>query len=69
MGKKKALIVIAHKLLIACYHILKDKVEYKDLGGDYLVKNKKEQLVKHYLKKLDKLGYPGVIQEEEKKVA
>lgn len=57
MGKKKALVVVAHKILIACYQILKDKLAYKDLGDNYLGRDKKEQLVKHYVKKLDKLGY------------
>ena len=57
MGKKKALVVVAHKILIACYHILKHKVAYKELGSDYLIKDKKDQLAKHYVKKLDKLGY------------
>ncbi|MDP2058161.1 MAG: IS110 family transposase, partial [Flavobacteriaceae bacterium] len=35
-GKKKALIAIGHKILIATYFILKDKVAYKELGAEYL---------------------------------
>ncbi|MBF0121277.1 MAG: hypothetical protein HQK79_20780 [Desulfobacterales bacterium] len=31
-GSKKALIAVGHKILIAAYHILKDKVKYKELG-------------------------------------
>lgn len=57
MGKKKALAAVAHKIRIACYHVLKHKVPYKDLGADYLSQNKEEQLVNHYLKKLGKMGY------------
>jgi transposase len=62
MGRKKALVAVGHKLLIACYHILKNKVEYKDLGVDYLIKNKEEKLLKHYIKKLTKLGYQARLQ-------
>jgi transposase len=57
MGKKKALAAVAHKILISCYHILKHKIKYKDLGSNYLIKNREDKLLKHYLKKLDKLGY------------
>jgi len=42
-GKKKALIAVGHKVLIAAYFILKDKVTYKELGGDYLDKMTKEK--------------------------
>jgi len=62
MGKKKALAAVAHKLLIACYHILKHKVAYKDLGPNYLIKNREDKLLKHYLKKLGKLGYQAELQ-------
>lgn len=65
MGKKKALAAIAHKMLKACYFILRYKVEYKDLGADYLGKNKKEELLKYYMKRLGKLGYTAELQEIE----
>ena len=35
-GKKKTIIALGHKILIACYHIIKDKVDYKELGADHL---------------------------------
>ena len=40
-GKKKALVAVGHKIFIMCYHILKDKVPYKELGGNYLDERKK----------------------------
>ena len=47
-GKKRALIAIGHKILIATYFILKDKVAYKELGGEYLQEIKKDkQITKH----------------------
>jgi hypothetical protein len=57
MGCKKAQVAIAHKILIACWHILKFKVAYKDLGEPYLHKDKKDKITKHYIKKLQQLGY------------
>ena len=55
-GKKKALIAVAHKILIATYFILKNKETYKELGGDYLDKMTKEKQIKRHLQKLRELG-------------
>lgn len=62
MGKKQALAAIAHKILINCYHILKYKVPFKELGGDYFTKGKEDKLLLHYKKKLQKMGYDIAIQ-------
>lgn len=57
MGKKQALAAIAHKILINCYHILRYKVPFKELGGDYFTKGKEDKMLLHYKKKLLKMGY------------
>jgi transposase len=56
-GKKKALVAVGHKILIMCYHILKDKVPYKELGAHYLDTRKKDRIAKSYIKRLTSLGY------------
>lgn len=56
-GKKKALIAVGHKILIAAYFILKDKVPYKDLGSEFLDNRKKDKQIKHHLKRLTELGF------------
>lgn len=66
MGKKKALVAVGHKMLIACYHILKDQVAYKDLGVGYVNAGKEDRLLKHYLKKLNQLGYTAELQPAQK---
>ncbi|MBS1667823.1 MAG: IS110 family transposase [Bacteroidetes bacterium] len=55
-GKKRALIAVGHKILIAAYHILKDKIAYKDLGYGYLDTRRKKNQVQSYLDKLKNLG-------------
>ena len=55
-GKKRALIAVGHKILIAAYHIIKDKVAYKDLGYDYVDARRKTNQVQSYLDKLRNLG-------------
>ena len=56
-GKKRALVAVGHKILIACYHILKNKMEYKELGRDHLDNRKKDKLAKRYVKRLSELGF------------
>lgn len=56
-GKKRALIAVGHKILIAAYHILRDKVEYKELGSEFLDNRKKHKQIQHHLKRLHELGY------------
>lgn len=55
-GKKKALMAISHKLLVAAYFILRDKIPYKELGYDFLLQKRKTNQVNSHLKKLRELG-------------
>ncbi len=62
-GKKKALVALGHKILIMCYHILKDRVAYKELGVDYLDQRRKDKIARSYIKRLKHLGYEVILQE------
>ncbi len=55
-GKKRALIAVGHKILIAAYYILKDKVVYKEVGAEFLESKKQKKQIAQYLKKLRELG-------------
>jgi transposase len=56
-GKKRAIIAVARTILQAAWHILKEEVEYQELGGDYF-DHLHEAATKGYLvKRLEKLGY------------
>jgi transposase len=54
-GKKKAIIALGHKILIATYFILRDKVQFKELGEDHLNNYRKDRLIAYYQKQLEKL--------------
>ena len=56
-GKKRAYVAVAHSMLIAIYHILKDGVPFHDLGADYYNQFNKERKINAYLKKLKALGW------------
>jgi len=56
IGKKRALVAIGHKILVAIYFILKDEVAYRELGPDYLSELRKEKQVSKHLRILKELG-------------
>jgi len=63
-GKKKAVVAIGHKILVMAYHILKDKVGYKELGADYLAMRNKDKVEKYHVNKLRQLGYDVLLAEK-----
>lgn len=60
-GKKRAYVAVAHSMLIAIYHILKEGVVFKDLGADYYNQFNKERKINAYLKKLKALGWEAPV--------
>jgi len=56
-GKKRAVIALARTILQAAWHILKEDVDYKELGGDYFDQLNEEKTANWLVKRLEKLGY------------
>jgi transposase len=56
LGPKKAVMAIAHKLLKALYHIIKDGVRFNELGEDYLTDLNKESKIRYLHRQAEKLG-------------
>lgn len=56
-GKKRAYVAVAHSMLIAIYHILKDSIPFVDLGSEYYNQFNRERKINVYLKKLKALGW------------
>jgi transposase len=65
-GKKKAIIAVAHSILVIVYHILKHKVPYRDLGPDYFDRINREHLVRYHQKRLQGLGFKVTVESLEK---
>jgi transposase len=55
-GAKKAILAVASSMLTAAYVMLRDGVEYHDLGHQYFGQRDKEQLAKRLLQRLRDLG-------------
>jgi transposase len=56
-GYKRAAVAIAHKILVAIYHMLSQQVSYNDLGDLYLDKLNKNHLTRNLVHRLERLGY------------
>ena len=56
-GKKRAYVAVAHSMLVAIYHIIKDGVVFQDLGAGYYMQFNRERKINAYLKKLKALGW------------
>ncbi|HSQ40628.1 MAG TPA: IS110 family transposase [Anaerolineales bacterium] len=56
-GKKRAIIAVAHSLLVTGYHLVTQGVDYQDLGRDYFDKRNQETIKRRAVKRLEQLGY------------
>ena len=55
-GAKKAILAVASSMLTAAYFMLRDGVEYHDLGPHHFAQRDKEQLTKRLIQRLRDLG-------------
>lgn len=56
-GKKRAIIAVAHSILVIAYHLIQREEPYHDLGGDYFDRRRPEATVKRLVRRLEQLGY------------
>jgi transposase len=56
-GSKRATIAVAHNLLVIAYYLLRDKVDYRDLGPDYFDRLNPQGLRRRLVKRLQGLGF------------
>lgn len=56
-GGLRAAVAIAHKILVAAYHILTQRVAYHDLGDVYLDTLDRTRTTKNLVRRLERLGF------------
>ena len=56
-GKKKAVVAVAHTMLVIIYHMLKHELPYHELGADYFDRLNVTYIKNHFTKRLEGLGY------------
>jgi len=56
-GHKRAMLAVAHTVLVIAYHMIKDQNEYQDLGPDYYDRSNSDRLRRSLVHRLERLGY------------
>jgi transposase len=64
-GHNRAAMAIAHKILIAAYHVLSTGADYKDLGDGYLDHLDKTKVASQLVRRLNRLGYQVTLTEDD----
>ena len=59
---QRAALAIAHKILIAAYHMLRNDCDYNDLGDAYLDTVSATVVKANLVKRLERLGYRVTLQ-------
>jgi transposase len=65
MGHKKALVALAHRMLVIIYHLLKEQQSYRELGTEYAEEKAAEASKRWALRRLKQLGYQVTLQPTE----
>src|SRR6185295_13089110 len=60
-GTKRAAMAVAHKILIAAYHLLATRAPYRELGVTYLDALEKRHTTRNLVRRLERLGYEVTI--------
>jgi transposase len=56
-GNKRAILAVAHSILVTIYALLKNQRTYQDLGSDYFDKKNADGLKRYCLRKLEAMGH------------
>jgi transposase len=61
-GAKRAVVAVAHSLLVIIYHMLRDGTEYRDLGANYFDERDREATLRRSVRRLERLGYKVTVE-------
>ena len=56
-GKHKAIVAVAHSILVSIYYMLRDHQPYHDLGSDHFDRLDTTPIQRHHIHRLEQLGY------------
>src|ERR687896_243256 len=56
-GKKRAIVAVAHALVVSAFHVLSRNEPYRELGANYFDEHRRHQLVDRLARRMERLGY------------
>jgi len=64
-GKRRAIMAVAHTILVIGYHLQKNRCHYQDLGGDYFDRLDAVGLKRYLVRRLESLGHKVLLQPQD----
>lgn len=61
-GAKRAIVAVAHTILVTIYHLLCRGTTYQDLGGNYFDERDRQAAVRRSVRRIERLGYKVILQ-------
>ena len=61
-GSKRAVMAVAHSILVIVYWLLRNGVEYRELGGNYFDERNRAATVRRAVRRIESLGYQVELQ-------
>jgi transposase len=56
-GKKRAIIAVAHSIVVSAFHMLSRHEPYRELGANYFDNRRQAHLVDQLTRRIERLGY------------
>jgi transposase len=63
-GNKRAIVALAHTLLVVIFQLLKKQTDYRDLGADYFDRLDADRLARGLVRRLEKLGHKVTLERQ-----
>jgi len=63
-GSQKAIVAVQHAMLVALWHMLRDRVPHQDLGAEHFDRRQTARIRRHHVRRLQQLGYQVLLVEE-----
>jgi len=63
-GRQRAIIAVAHSILVIAYHLIARQESYRDLGANYFDSSRPEATTKRLAKSLEQLGHQVTLQSQ-----
>ena len=64
-GPKRAVMAVAHTMLVSAYHMLQEGTDYQELGANYFDQLHPQRLAHHLVHRLEHMGYNVTLQPQE----
>ncbi len=56
-GDKRAIVAVAHSIVVIAYHVITRREPYQELGGDYFERCNPDAKVRRLVRQMERLGY------------